>query len=153
MGSTIEHLYICTLERLVSKECETKSGLKRWSMFQTERERERGEEGMYPIADAGYEGLDVQLRGARLLTGGVRALEAAGGLAQRRSLAEGRVLYVVKVVPFAAAGLGRERGGGGQRGEEEVSEGRRVSRGAHGAVLVLVSLPVLLGRLGPGGGD
>ena len=60
------------------------------------------------VADAGDERLDIQLSWTRFLAGSVCTFEAASSLSQRRSLAESRVLYVVKVVPFASAGL-RER--------------------------------------------
>ena len=48
--------------------------------------------------DAADEALDVELRGAGLLAGGVCALEAAAGLPQGGPLAQRRVLYVVKVL-------------------------------------------------------
>lgn len=60
------------------------------------------------VADAGDERLDVQLSWTRFLARSVCTFEAASSLSQRRSLAESRMLYVVKVVPFASAGL-RER--------------------------------------------
>ena len=57
------------------------------------------------VADAGYERFDVQLCGTRLLTRSVCTLETSSGFPQRRSLAQCRVLYVVKVVPFASTRL------------------------------------------------
>ena len=57
------------------------------------------------VADAGYERFDVQLCRTRLLTGSVCTLETSSGFPQRRSLAQRRVLYVVKVVPFGSTCL------------------------------------------------
>ena len=71
---------------------------------------------MYLIADAGDEGLDVQLRRTGLLAGSVCTLEAATGLPQSRSLTERGVLNVIKVVALTNTSLERERegmGGGG----------------------------------------
>ncbi len=48
--------------------------------------------------DAADEALDVELRGARLLARGVRALQTSGRLAQRAALAQSRVLDVVEVL-------------------------------------------------------
>ena len=48
--------------------------------------------------DGADEGLDVELRGAGLLAGRVRALQAPVGLPQRGALAQRRVLDVVKVL-------------------------------------------------------
>ena len=60
---------------------------------------------LHLVADAGDEGLDVQLCGARLLAGSVRTLEAATGLSERRPLTQGGVLDVVKVPVLTGTGL------------------------------------------------
>ena len=49
--------------------------------------------------DASDEALDVQLGGARLLAGGVGALQASGCLPQGAALAQRRMLDVLEVVP------------------------------------------------------
>ena len=58
--------------------------------------------------DGSDESLDVQLSGAGLLAGGVRALETPGRLPQRRALAQRRVLDVVEIaVQLVRARTGR----------------------------------------------
>ena len=52
----------------------------------------------YLVSNAGDEGLDVQLGGAALLTGGVGTLQAAGCLLQGCPLAQSGVLDVLKVL-------------------------------------------------------
>ena len=72
----------------------------------------------YPVANAGDEGLDVQLRRARLLTRSICTLEAARGLPQSGPLTQSGVLDIIKVALFTGAGLRRGRGWGRGWGEK-----------------------------------
>ena len=53
------------------------------------------------IANAGYKGLDVQLRWTTLLTGSVSTLQTPGRLPESGSLTQRRVLDVIKVLLLA----------------------------------------------------
>ena len=67
---------------------------------QTDRQTDR-----HLVADAGYEGLDVQLCWTALLAGSVSTLQTPGRLPESSSLTQRRVLDVIKILLLACAGL------------------------------------------------
>ena len=70
-----------------------------------DRQIDRQTADRHLVANAGYEGLDVQLCWTALLAGSVSTLQTPGRLPESGSLTQCRVLDVIKILLLAWAGL------------------------------------------------